>query len=78
MVQKACGSNHSQIKSVAAPALNLGQSAAGFNCLSLLLNRRLFIGPSDFQFLEQAAFRKFVFQDFESLLDVVINYFYFQ
>lgn len=78
MVQKECGSNNSRIKSVAAPALNLGQSAAGFNCFSLLLNRRLFIGPSDFQFLEQAAFRKFVFQYFESFLDVVINYFYFQ
>jgi len=68
----------SGIELVAASALNLGQSAASFNCFSLLLDRRLFIRPSDFQFLEQAAFRKFVFQNFESLLYVVINYFYFQ
>jgi hypothetical protein len=39
-------------KLIGAAALNLGQSAARLDCFSLLLDRRLFISPADFQFLE--------------------------
>lgn len=63
---------------ITAPTLHFGQSATGFNRFSLLFNRWLFISPADFQLLKQAAFRKFVLQNLQSLLYIIINDLYFQ
>jgi hypothetical protein len=59
-------------------SLDLCQSSAGFDGFSLLFHRRFLVGPADLQFLEQAAFRKLVLQNFQGLLHIVVEYFNFQ
>jgi len=63
---------------ITTASLNLGQAALSFYGFSFLFYRRLFIRPANFQFLEQAAFRKFVLQDFQCFFHVIVDYFYFQ
>jgi len=63
---------------IGSSSLGLSKPSAGLNSLSLPPYGRLFISPSQLEFLEQTAFRQFVFQNLEGLIDIIIDDFDFQ
>jgi len=58
--------------------LHFGQPATRLDGLSLLLHRRLLIGPAKLQLFEQAAFGQLVLENFQRFFNVIVKYFDFQ
>jgi len=54
-------------------ALHLRKTSAGFDGFSLSPYGGFFIGPTQLQLFEQAAFGKLVFQNLKGFVDIIID-----